>query len=54
MDSNEVIVITMETDRQVEAVFGCGSGSGPMIPVLLVGLVAIRVLALRLRGRCCP
>jgi len=46
-DSNNPITIVMMADREVTAVFKCGSSMGPMLPIMLVGLLGLGVLRRR-------
>ncbi len=48
IDSNNPITIIMSADREITAVFECGTGTGPMLPVTLAALVLCT--ALRRRG----
>jgi len=38
IDSNTVITITVNNDMEIEAAFKCGSGGGPFLPMILLGL----------------
>ncbi len=46
VDTNSVITIAMDTDRQVTAVFKCGSSLGPLLPIML-GVLGLIVWARR-------
>jgi hypothetical protein len=42
-DANNPLTIVMDADREVNAVFKCGSGSGPFFPLsMAVGLIGMR------------
>ncbi|MBN1341640.1 MAG: SUMF1/EgtB/PvdO family nonheme iron enzyme [Phycisphaerae bacterium] len=47
-DSNLTTTIVMMTDREVTAVFKCGSDAGPLLPMML-GVLGLFVLARRIR-----
>ncbi len=49
LDANEVITIVMDTDMHVNAVWKCGSGSAPLLPLAL-GVLVLAAVARR-RGR---
>ncbi|MBN1341203.1 MAG: hypothetical protein JXQ73_00910 [Phycisphaerae bacterium] len=38
LDSNEALTLVLDTDREVTAVFKCGSGAGQALPLLVIGL----------------
>ncbi len=46
VDTNNPITIVMDTDREVTAVFKCGSGVGAALPLLVVGVL---LMAMRRR-----
>jgi len=41
LDANDSIAIMMDADREVTAVFNCGSGAEPLLPMMALGLVAL-------------
>jgi hypothetical protein len=49
-DANAVLYLTMNADRQIDAVFKCGSGVGQALPLLIVG-ATVCGLAKRRMGR---
>jgi len=48
IDTNNPIIVVMDCDRRVEAVFNCGGGIGPLLVVML-GVLGVYVAARRRR-----
>ncbi len=51
LDANDVLSLAMDTDRQVVAVFKCGSGAEQALPLLGISALLCGIISRRLRGR---
>jgi len=51
LDANDVVSLVMDTDRQVVAVFKCGSGAEQALPLLGIGALLCGFISRRFRRR---
>jgi hypothetical protein len=50
VDANQSLTVTMDTEREVVAVFGCGSGAGSQLSLAAVGMLAAALVLRKVRG----
>ncbi len=51
IDSNATLVLVMDTDHEVTAVFRCGSGVRPVLPLVAIGIGVFGLTVVRARRR---